>query len=89
MKLEEQVRRLRGSSCQIENWDSYGAYPVADETINAAIVVARRLDGIEMPTTQRKLTRVDPTVDGGISFSDNDESVWVSVTTDTSKKESE
>lgn len=54
------------------NWDSYGASPINRETCLLAALLSPEM-------IRCGLTMIQPTVSGGIEFSDNDDSIWVTV----------
>ena len=69
--LALQVEFFRGSFVQ------HGPHAITDETIDAAIEVADRLDGV--PILGRLLTLATPTPGGGVELSDESKTVSVSI----------
>lgn len=70
MQLESWI----GSELQSPGWDSYGATPITNETIETAIKIARLIVG-----NVENVDWVQPCPDGSIEFSDHDNSVWIRV----------
>lgn len=71
-RFNADIERFR-ESCRSRGWDSYGANPVTEKTIEAALRVGELLEPMQ------EVTWVVPTVDGAIQFSDLDESIQITV----------
>lgn len=69
MDLVQQINGLRDLK---DNWNSYGAKAIPVETIEFAIAVASRLGDLG-------LTRADPTPEGAIWLSNDNESMWIHI----------
>lgn len=83
IKLAHKVAALRGTEVQKPNWNSYGADAISDATIAAAERVAEILDGERIKG--RRLTTVCPHANGAIVLSDNDESIWIEISVDSTE----
>jgi len=76
MSLSDTLRKWLGSDLQQHGWDAYDAKPIETRTIEVAIAIAERLEGLVI---NGRPISVEPSNDGTICFSDGDESVYLTL----------
>jgi hypothetical protein len=77
--MSQKLKSWIGTDLQQPNWDSCQSEPVTTRTINVAMQIADRLEGLVIDG--RKLDCLGLGNDGCVEISDGDASVWIHITT--------